>query len=110
MITPRQIILAELGQIAKLHQVNLDDIIRRDRRRRIAKARDAVFWYVWFKYGYSLTKIGHLLSRNHATVLRGIGNHMHRCGIDHPWAELSETWKTSLKVQHYIRLEQARAA
>ena len=104
MKTPRQRILEEIDQMLTMnYRVELISVMRRDRRRHVVKARNAAFWYVWFKYGHTLNQIGSIFQRTHATVLRGIGAHMSRCNLSHPWAQLNERWKETLRLQYLNR-------
>lgn len=96
VLTPRQVVLLDVVGVACTHKLTLDHIFKRDRRIRVVNARNAAFWAIWFNYGFSLPKLGRLFGRSHASVLRGIGSHMLRCGIDHPWATLYAAWRETL--------------
>jgi hypothetical protein len=88
LTTPRQRFLEEIATIAEAHGVTPGGILGHGRKARIVNARNAAYWYVWYKHGYSLLKLGRLFNRTHSAVLFGIGCHMKRCGIDHKWVAM----------------------
>lgn len=88
LTTPRQRYLRDIEIIAHAHGVSTGDILGHGRKAHVVNARNAAYWYVWFKYRLSLLKLGRLFNRTHTAVLFGIGSHMKRCGIDHKWVGL----------------------
>ena len=103
MRTPRQAIREDINRVARTYGVTYDDIIQKNRTAPVVKARNAAYWRIWKKYGYSLLQLGRIFNRNHVAVLRGIGAHMHRRRIKHPWAQLYRDWKETLRQQYERR-------
>jgi len=86
-MTPRDKVMADIKEVAKWHGVSVRLILSPDRHRCVVAARNAAYWLLWFKYGYSLPKIGRFFGRNHTTVLFGIGAHQGRISGPRCWHE-----------------------
>lgn len=86
-ISPRQKALADIAVVGSVYGVGLKDILSDYRGRQVCKARHAAMWLIWWKYGWSLPKVGRLFGRDHTTVMSGIGSHMLRAGLKYRWLD-----------------------
>jgi hypothetical protein len=85
MKTPRQQILDDVSMIAWLHYVTLEDIMGKNRRPDIVKARHAAYWFVWFFHGKSTSDVARIFGRTRVGISYAIGGHMRRIGLKHEW-------------------------
>jgi hypothetical protein len=90
LITPRRRLIADIAAVGITYGVSIRHIMSKKRTHRVVHARQAAFFMVKFTLGYSLADIGRLFDVDHTTVLHGIGRHMKRVGINHPWSERLE--------------------
>jgi len=86
-MTPRERVMSDIKEVARWHGIPVYRLMSADRHREVVAARNAAYWLVWFKYGYSLPKIGRLFGRNHSTVLFGIGAHQGKINGPRCWHE-----------------------
>lgn len=103
MKTPRQLILEEVAEIARLNGVAMYDLMGSCKVRAAVRARRAAMWFVWFKYGWSFAKVAKLFGRKeHSATFHAIGTHLLECGfIDHPMAIAAKRRRD--KVREYQR-------
>lgn len=81
---PRDHIMRDIYMVARAHDLSIRDLVGRSHMRHIVRARHAAMWLVWWKYGWSLAKVGRLFGgRDHSTVWLGIGAHLIRCNAEH---------------------------
>lgn len=70
--TPRERQLHVVALIAARHGLTAADLLGRDRRDHVARAR----WHAWYQlrrqFGSSLNQIGRLFRRDHTTILYGL--------------------------------------
>lgn len=84
MKTPRQRILEEVAEIARLNGVAMYDLMGRCRTKDVVRARKAAMWFVWFKYEKSFAEVAAIFGRTEHTAVRfAIGAHLLDCGIRH---------------------------
>lgn len=83
--TPHERTVAEVDEIARQYGSTAEELIGRNRARRLMDARCHAFYYVWQKYG-SLPKTGKFFGgRDHSTIAYGIGHHLLRIGQNDHW-------------------------
>lgn len=58
-----------LVKIAKAHRVSIDEVLGPSRQSFVVRARHACMVHLSEREGFSSTTIGHLLGRDHSTVL-----------------------------------------
>lgn len=70
--TPRERQLHVVARVAARYGLTAADLLGRDRRDHVARAR----WHAWYQlrcqFGSSLNQIGRLFDRDHTTILYGL--------------------------------------
>jgi chromosomal replication initiator protein len=60
-----------LDEVAKVYDIDKDDITSMDRHRRPVEARHTAWYIMRYKLGYPLMKISAVFNRSHATIIHG---------------------------------------
>lgn len=71
----RHTLLSNLNSVCEAHSVTPRDVIGAGRDRPVAHARQALYFRLWMVAGWSTTRIGREMARDHSTVLYGIREH-----------------------------------
>ncbi|WP_420408662.1 helix-turn-helix domain-containing protein [Hoeflea sp.] len=112
MKTPRQKILDEVAEIARLNGVPMRDLMGRCRTKDVVRARKAAMWFVWFKYNKSFNAVAAIFGRKeHSAVAFAIGAHLLDCGItDMPVARMALRIRNKARAWQKMKREQVAAS
>ena len=82
MKTPRQLILEEISEIARVNGVLMSDMVGWSKVRAVVRARRAAMWFIWFKYGKTFSEVARVFGRTeHTATMHAIGVHLLNCGF-----------------------------
>ena len=74
MLTPRQINLEAITEIAEAHRLTLEDILGLRRNKYLVMVRRKCVVMLREK-GYSTTEIGRIMKRDHSTIVHALQRH-----------------------------------
>ena len=83
VVTKKMLIEREIQRIANKHGVTIDEIMGDGRTRRVAYARQEIYFELYTHFELSFPRIGKIMNKDHSTVLYGVKEHCLRFGLDY---------------------------
>lgn len=83
VVTKKMMIEREIERIANKHGVTIDEIMGDGRTRRVAYARQEIYFELYTHFEMSFPRVGKVMGRDHSTVLYGMKKHCLRYDLDY---------------------------
>ncbi len=86
------------NQIAEINNVDVDNLLSKTRKHELVRVRCMAYNILYYKYGASLSQIGRIFGRHHATIIHGLETHRSLLATDETY--VSEYGHTESLVQN----------
>lgn len=83
VVTKKMMIEREIERIANKHGVTIEEIHGERRIRRVAHARQEIYFELYTHFELSFPRVGKIMNKDHSTVLFGVKEHCLRFGLDY---------------------------
>lgn len=100
--TPRDILMAEVQQVAIRHRVTILEIMSHAKASRVVAARFEAY-HVIFKRLKSLSATARFFGRDHSSIAYGVGRHLENIGQLEGWMVDMARRKREARVEHHRR-------